>query len=818
MRNLRRYGLLFCVSTVVVIGCDDPEIIPSGNLSRPSALSYIAHDEQRGDLLIADAEAQGVRVLQLLDDPLQGGSSLKNDRQSFARSPSLAFPLVIPAPRHPTHVVSSGDNAFALSVVDSTIHVLDVKASDFAGSTVSGSVDTYRTLASLKLEQAEFRGAFPVALRAKGSDVFVLFDRPGTQDSLLGQLKLDASSGTWSIASVKTATLAVSSPRDFILRDESETVAVVGGAASSSVAIVGLTDDAGFDSPRYIDAGGPTHRLVDAEESGVVILRLDRPALVLLETNNGVLRRSDRRFDNDEGIRSPYMSRADSDALLLDADLYGRIDLPSPAVAGAFGRLDNLKPGFSGVAVSDEMRTACTGEKTEGNICSYLNTNGEELTGRCGFDGDELACLFAGHVPNVIRSSDRDADGFAPIVYIVLVDGRDAFLAGSPLRLVRASNSFVERVEALRTNSIEIDECEQIQAASSCEDRQTKILCSAAAELSSIPAEGCAGVVSQASACAPSVLSREFETATSFRVEYRGNLFTSEEFTLSLSTTSTTEAELVLGSSEAFSSSLFQVRLGDLVDIQLERPVTDLQSCADLDEPALVAALAELEANVFSVSFLANSNQTVTLQLGEDETLNKLLACGIVFTGRRVEIYPSDEIMILAELSDSASERSGKVHAREPIQTSSTGAAFVDLDSILRLNIRSDEGFSVGSSCERKEIQPSCSSDSECSVGLCVQSPVQNRTGQTCAGFCQDGQKETKRVCSGFRFEVSPSVMNSNPVTSCPATTQGILIAAPEDTTFVPERKSWFTSVPGSRALRETILTIDSYLTCAIYR
>ena len=184
MRNLRRYGLLFNLAAIAAFGCDDPEIIPSGNLSRPSALTYIAHDEQRGDLLIADAEAQGVRVLQLLDDPLQGGSSLKNDRQSFARSPTLAFPLVIPAPRHPTHVVSSDDTAFALSVVDSTIHVLDVKASDFAGSTVSGSVDTYRTLASLKLEQAEFQGAFPVALRSKGSDVFVLFDRPATQDSM----------------------------------------------------------------------------------------------------------------------------------------------------------------------------------------------------------------------------------------------------------------------------------------------------------------------------------------------------------------------------------------------------------------------------------------------------------------------------------------------------------------------------------------------------------------------------------------------------------------------------------------------------------
>ena len=89
---------------------------------------------------------------------------------------------------------------------------------------------------------------------------FLIVQQRKTQCS---QPRLDASAGSWSIGSVQTTTLAVGSPRDFILRDELETVAVVSGAASSSVAVVSLADAGGFDSPRYIDAGGlPTDLLM----------------------------------------------------------------------------------------------------------------------------------------------------------------------------------------------------------------------------------------------------------------------------------------------------------------------------------------------------------------------------------------------------------------------------------------------------------------------------------------------------------------------------------------------------------------------------
>ena len=819
MMNLPRCLVLLSVAVISAAACDDPEITPSGNLARPSALSYVAHDEKRGDLLIADAEAQGVRVLQLLDDPLQGGSTLKTERQSFVRAPTVAFPLLIPAARHPTHVVSASNVAFALSTVDSAIHVIDVQASEFGASAVSGSVDTYKALARLELNDPAFGDAFPVALRTNDDrEVFVLFDRPQTKDSLLGALKLNNSSGAWSIESVVTATLSVSSPRDFIVRNEPDAVAVVSSAASSSVAVVGLTDSDTFDLPRYINVGGPSNRLVDAEESGVVVFRLDRPALVLLEVENGALQRSGRRLDNDEGVQSPYTPRQESDAALLDGDLYGRIDLPSPAVAGAFGRLENLRPGFSGVTISSEMIAACAVEKVEGNVCSYLSENGQELTGRCGYDGDELACLFTGHVPNVIRESDRNSDGLAAVVYVVLVDGRDAFLAGSPLRLVRSSESFVERIEALRNDTLEIDECEQVQAPSSCEDRQTALVCSAAAELSASPAEGCAAVVAQASSCTSRVLSREFESAASFKVEYRGNLFSTNKFSLSASQTSTTQARLDINRSENFSSSFYQVRAGDRVDIQLGQLESELEPCADLSGTALDTALSDVGSRVFSASYLMSDDATINVQLEDtNDLLAKLLACGAVFKGHMLEFYPADEVMVLAEFSDSTSEISGKIHDRAPVQTSS-GADFVEFDSVLRLTVRSTEKFSIDSSCERRDTKATCASDSECAEGLCTQSLAQNRAGQACLGTCEAAPVTSRRVCNGYRFEVYPSVMNSNPVTSCPATTQGILIAAPEDTTFVAARKSWFTSVPGSRALRETILTSDNFLTCAIYR
>lgn len=789
-------------------GCDEDEIIPSGNLDRPSGLAYVEYEDGRGDLFVADAEAQGVRVLQLLDNPLQGGSSLKPERQTFVRAPTVQFPLVMPAPRHPTHVTATKTRAYALSTVDSTIHVLDVGPSTFGASATLATNDTYKSLATLPLNAAEFTNALPVALTAVDNGLIVLFDRPQTGDGLLAKLELQDTV----ISSIETATISSGSPRDLIVRTVQPLAAVVSSAATSSVAIVELNSSGGsaFGAVRYVDVGGSSHRLIDAQDSGVVVIRLDRPAVVILENDAGILKRSSRRFDNDFGIRSPYTPRNETDAELASGDLYGRIDLPNQPVSGAYGLLTSMHPGFAGVDASANMLTACE-DQTENSLCEYESEGGSTLSGRCRYDGDQLACSFTGHVPDVIQTADKTTEGQSAVVYLVLADGRDAFLVGNPLRLVKSSASYVEQVALSREDDMTISGCSSVQAPASCSERQVRISCSESAEVSSEVSDSCRGLGTSASACEPSVLSREFLVASSFKAEYRGNLFVESEGRLKAIDTSTQSFRFEHLESRTFDLSTYQIKNGDWIHVQVTKPSIENDACA-------AQWVDGIESSFHKGLIVDADTNYLDLAFPEATQISNLLTCGIELDISWAEIFPQDEVFVLTELVSSASDKISKVHSRVAIQTSSTASDFVEIDDVLKLRIASDSGFGLDTSCTETEKSRPCTSGSDCESGLCTASLVQDRDGNVCTGTCDDGQAIFERVCSGARFEIVPTLMNSNPVSSCPATDRALLVAAPEDTVFVPNRRSWFTSVPGSRALRETILTDDSYLTCASYR
>ena len=73
-------------------GCSAEPPSPSGRLERPGEMAYVARGGDRADLLIVDAEAQGVRVLQY------EGAEFTAAGETFVRGASAYAPLAISTP------------------------------------------------------------------------------------------------------------------------------------------------------------------------------------------------------------------------------------------------------------------------------------------------------------------------------------------------------------------------------------------------------------------------------------------------------------------------------------------------------------------------------------------------------------------------------------------------------------------------------------------------------------------------------------------------------------------------------------------------
>lgn len=126
---MRRFS--FFASLLALAACQENPPEPATNLRLPLALEQIRRGDGRSDVFIADAEAQGVRVLQY-----SGGA------RRFLRGPAILNATTVSAPGYPTQVSAARDGTgtrlFALAPGQGILHALSVAEAEFQASFDSG--------------------------------------------------------------------------------------------------------------------------------------------------------------------------------------------------------------------------------------------------------------------------------------------------------------------------------------------------------------------------------------------------------------------------------------------------------------------------------------------------------------------------------------------------------------------------------------------------------------------------------------------------------------------------------------------------------
>lgn len=294
-------GCLILAPTFLA-GCPSDEPQASGRLDRPSGLVIAARPPEtsastgnplgREDLLIADSEAQGVKIFQYIEGRSTG---------EFVPAPAAFFPLVVPAPGFPTEIslsgAGAGDRLYALSAGAALLNVLDVTPLIFGASAVGNEGNVL--LGDIDLTALAGDALVPTDVEVVGTVgtqdlVAVSFQGIGAPDALM-LIEVDASGGMPVVGQVFEAPIGPG-PRGMGLVPigTSSVALVVSSAGSDSVTEVAV-DPLGTDpilGVRTIDAGGPTQDVVDAGAAGAFAVRVDRPAVVHLVQGPSGLERS----------------------------------------------------------------------------------------------------------------------------------------------------------------------------------------------------------------------------------------------------------------------------------------------------------------------------------------------------------------------------------------------------------------------------------------------------------------------------------------------------------------------------------------------
>lgn len=400
-------------------GCSDEQPDPTGDLERPSGLVVVPRSAEREDLLVADAEAQGLRVQQYYQSLTPDAQNRYPAAIQFVLSPTIYFPLIIPAEGFPTEVAvtNHGVRAYTSAALapprdPSTgaklanqptvgrLYVMDVReASSLPGR---ASDDTNTTLGAVELEGLA-PGALPMDVAVLGSDpatpygtdqVAVLTDRlNGTGALLILDVQTQASAPQLvPPASAVTVELGAS-PRSMTVVSTT-TPALLVALAGEGDHVVQVDVQGGVAQATAVDVGGPVSRIIRVDDNRALALRVDTAAVIVLERPpGGVFVRSTRIFGTPFGVVDPF------GAVVTEP---GRIDLALTVVSGAMGWPKN---GFPGV-------------------------------------------------------DDAEAIG---IVMLTLLDGQGAFLRGDTLDLLVNEEAKVTRIrptDPTETSTVSLRECE----------------------------------------------------------------------------------------------------------------------------------------------------------------------------------------------------------------------------------------------------------------------------------------------------------------------------------------------------------------------
>lgn len=419
MRDVKFLGLLL---PALLVGCPSEDPQPSGRLERPADLLIAPRPSEtspsavdpfaREDLLIADSEAEGVKIFQYIEGRGAG---------EFVPAPAAFFPLVIPAPGFPTELSISRDEVqdrlYVLSPGAALLQVQDVTPLIFGSSAVGNEGNVL--LGSIDLADLAGDGMIPTDVQVVATtgtqDLVAVSFQGVTAPDVLALLEVETVGGMPMVTEMFEAPIGPA-PRGMGLvpLGTSSVAVVVSSAGSSTVTEVNVDPSAA--SPiagvRAIDAGGPTQDVVDAGSAGAFAVRVDRPAVVHLVRGPSGLERSSVLQP------SPYAPLEERGTDAVRGVIY---TFDSPIGAASYGTVDAL------VDPSPRARV-------------------EFLTGI--EDG---------------RISDEDATFRGPALLLAHVDGTISFVSASQgeARLTVSSTSSVLRVTRSTTVSpdLQITEC-----------------------------------------------------------------------------------------------------------------------------------------------------------------------------------------------------------------------------------------------------------------------------------------------------------------------------------------------------------------------
>lgn len=333
------------------LACDDDPPRPTGNLRSPRGLAYVprsttaeaGQDLVRSDLLVADSEAQGVRIVQY-SEVLDEKAKKVEVGPWFVPAPVAFFKLTTEAPGLPNKVVignREGEErqlAFTLAPAEDALHLLEVGELPFATDSLS---DT-----NIRLGEAKFglAGLFPVDVEYLGRDgarhvlavgfdglgrpngrVVVLALTPPAREAAPTTLvpetlgALDIPPGLSDLAWVSTSSLSLSGR------------ILAASVATSTVSEFSFSVEGGamtMTSTRAFGAGQPLSQLLVTQSLGVLGVAFDEPALVWMPSGPAGFARAQVELE------SPYNTESAPRGLLRTR--------PSPILAAAAATLKNF--------------------------------------------------------------------------------------------------------------------------------------------------------------------------------------------------------------------------------------------------------------------------------------------------------------------------------------------------------------------------------------------------------------------------------------------------------------------------------------------
>ena len=789
-----------------------------GGVARVDAYEDALSGRRLGMLMVADSEAEGVRVTQyeqfVTTSSLSSEVEISTDSE-IVPGPVVFFPLVLSTPGFPTRVAAGKDeviitaqcpySAFggtftftssitrvepraarsfvlsnlggqagasaAISIIDSRPRALEARADAYLGFQL-GSIDlgaisaTAGPFTSIDLQSIAYTGCEPITVNDAlvapnpcddtGTDVLALLQDPiGNEDARLVFMSISRDRFERSFVPVRLP--APAHPGGMVVFEDR---VVISNAAGPDVFEVPFTLTGTVVVPgavRRIDVGGPTSAIFDGGPMGVFASRLDVPRLVQLVDRGG------RLVHGDE----PLVSLFEYDADPGNPERLGQLDMRnSPIVAARLGRVDQLELTIAG-------------------------------------DG----------VLSAIDSSDFFGDRRAPALLVTFADSAVNFIVGSPPRLGLLRDDRLSVIRRLELD--EEDDDVQPTEVLGCDpsnfgfeaDNQTLDLDPDG------PVAACTPATANVQQCESPLVIGATGISGFFSAAYRGPVFVAETGTLQ---TQVTEGAPFTVS--GIDPSGFPIRAGDSVLFQTV-PIEESDCSLAVVEGSVTATTAD------SVSFMPTEGRDFAQ------------SCGNLEVGW-FEVYPSGPEAVF---SRTIQARPVLVLQREPVSfmsssahTATTSRAFFvefsgpSLDGEELPFEFQLQGATVFEDPETGELAQAtdgrlCFVDTDCSLGLdCLpgffttendDANVLRRCSDRCT--CPDGATcdERRLLRSGVEITVSGSpIVGLQLSTNVTGGQTGNQLGLPEDVIFAPMLRSWLISVPGSRALAQVFPTVGTII------